>query len=67
MMVTAEPQPQAGYCQRLLYHCLAANLRTGCMTTILNGSIVSEPAARRIVAYARAQGWLGQDSDHDQA
>ena len=28
------------------------------MSTVLNGKIISEADARRVVAYARAQGWL---------
>jgi hypothetical protein len=58
-----EASARAGFCEPLLYHALAADLRTGHMTTLLNGSIVSEPAARRMVAYARAQGWLGELGD----
>ena len=28
------------------------------MSTVLNGKIIPEAEARRMVAYARAQGWL---------
>ena len=48
----------AGFCERLIYQSLANNLRKGRMSTVLNGKIIIEEDARRIVAYARAQGWL---------
>lgn len=48
----------AGFVERLFYHSLASNLRWGRMTTVCNGKIVSEVDARRLVAHARAQGWL---------
>jgi hypothetical protein len=48
----------AGFCERLMYHSLENNLRAGRMTTNVNGKIVLEADARRMVAYARAQGWL---------
>lgn len=48
----------AGYCERLLFHALERNLRTGKMNTYLNGEIVSESEARRIVKNAQAYGWL---------
>ena len=48
----------AGFCERLIYHSLDSNLRAGRMTTILNGKIIPEADARRLVAHARAQGWL---------
>ena len=48
----------AGFCERLMYQSLASNLRTGRMSTVLNGEIIPEADARRMVAYARAQGWL---------
>ena len=50
--------PYAGFCERLMYQNLDSNLRTGQMSTVLNGKIISEDEARRMVAYARAQGWL---------
>ena len=28
------------------------------MSTVLNGKVISEAEARRMVAYARVQGWL---------
>lgn len=48
----------AGFCERLMYQSLGSNLRAGRMSTVLNGKIISEDKARRMVAYARAQGWL---------
>jgi hypothetical protein len=48
----------AGFCERLIYRSLANNLRKGRMSTVLNGKIIIEEDARRIIAYARAQGWL---------
>jgi hypothetical protein len=50
--------PHASFCTRLFYHELASNLRTGRMCTVLNRKIVPAADARRLVAYARAQGWL---------
>jgi hypothetical protein len=54
----------AGFVERLFYHALESNLRNGCMTVVCNGRIVPMAQARRLVAHARAQGWLrksGQD------
>jgi hypothetical protein len=48
----------AGFCERLMYQNLDSNLRTGRMSTVLNGKIIPEAEARRMVAYARVQGWL---------
>jgi hypothetical protein len=48
----------AGFCERLFYHSLDSNLRAGQMSTNLNGKIVPAADARRMVSYARAQGWL---------
>ena len=48
----------AGFCERLFYHSLDCGLRAGRMSTVLNGKIVPAADARRMVAYARAQGWL---------
>jgi hypothetical protein len=46
----------AGFCERLMYQNLDSNLRTGRMSTVLNGKIIPEAEARRMVAYARVQG-----------
>ncbi len=48
----------AGFCERLMYHSLDSNLRTGHMSTVVNGKIIPEAEACRMVAYARAHGWL---------
>jgi hypothetical protein len=48
----------AGFCQRLMYQSLDSNVRAGRMTTALNGKIISEADARRMIAHAQAQGWL---------
>ena len=48
----------AGFCERLMYQSLDSNLRARQMNTVLNGKTIPEDDARRMVAYARAQGWL---------
>jgi hypothetical protein len=48
----------AGFVERILFASLAAGLEAGRVTTTLNGSVVSEAEARRIVAYARTNGFL---------
>jgi hypothetical protein len=53
----------AGFVERLFYHSLDSNLRTGGMTVICNGRIVSVADARRLVARARALGWLPKELD----
>jgi hypothetical protein len=45
-----------GYCERLMFHTLEGNLKSGKMSTYLNGEIVSEADARRIVNNAQAYG-----------
>jgi hypothetical protein len=52
----------AGFCERLMYQNLDSNLRAGRMCTVLNGKIIPEADARRMVAYARAQGWLAPEA-----
>lgn len=54
--VPGKLQGHAGFCQRLFYHALESNLRNGRVTTRLNGEIVTEDEARRIVA--RSCQWL---------
>jgi hypothetical protein len=53
----------AGFVERLFYHSLDSNLKAGCMSTVLNGKIISEADARRMVSYARAQGWLPKPAE----
>jgi hypothetical protein len=52
----------AGFCERLMYNSLNSNLRAGRMSTVVNGKIIPEAQARRMVAYARAQGWLAPEA-----
>ena len=60
ILPTEHPLPfgcqYAGFCERLMYQNLDDNLRAGRMGTVLNGEVISEDDARRMVAYARAQG-----------
>ena len=48
----------AGYCERLMYQALESNLKSGRMSTVLNGKIIREADARRLVARAQDYGWL---------
>jgi hypothetical protein len=48
----------AGFVERLMYQSLDSDLRAGRMNTILNGKIIPETDARRLVARARDYGWL---------
>jgi hypothetical protein len=51
--------PLGEFYRRCFYHNLDFDLRTGRgMSTVKNGKIISIADARRMVAYARAQGWL---------
>ena len=52
--------PLGEFYRRNFYHSLDFDLRTGrsMSMTVENGKIVSVAEARRMVAYARAQGWL---------
>jgi hypothetical protein len=53
------PVPYAGFCERVFFEALDRNLRSGLpMRIILNGEVVPEELARRIVAYARRNGFL---------
>ena len=52
----------AGFCERLMYQSLDSNLRADEMSTVLNGKIIPEDNARRMVAYARVQGWLAPEA-----
>ena len=66
LMLIERPLPigpqYAGFCERLMYHSLDSNLRAGRMSTVVNGKIIPEAQARRMVAYARAQGWLAPEA-----
>src|SRR6266540_4710762 len=48
----------AGFVERLMYQSLASDLRAGRMSTTLNGKIIPEADARRMVARAQDYGWL---------
>jgi hypothetical protein len=61
MRVRIAPQ-YAGFCERQMYQSLDRNLKAGRMSTVLNGEVVSEDDARRMVACARAQGWLAPEA-----
>lgn len=71
MRVRAFRQPTerlyAGFVQRLFFAALYNNLRTGRMTVNANGKIVSEVDARRMVARARAHGWLPPGAAYSQS
>ena len=61
LRVRIAPQ-YAGFCERLMYQSLDRNLKAGRMSTVLNGEVISKDDARRMVAYARAQGWLAPEA-----
>jgi hypothetical protein len=51
--------PLGEFYRRCFYHNLEFDLRTGrSMSLVENGKIISVFDARRMVAHARAQGWL---------
>jgi hypothetical protein len=51
--------PLGEFYRRCFYHNLDFDLRTGrSMSMVENGKIISIADARRMVAYARSQGWL---------
>jgi hypothetical protein len=62
MPVRRPPSPfgpqYAGFVERLMYQSLDSNLRAGRMRTTLNGKIIPEADARRMVARAQDYGWL---------
>ena len=52
-------KPLGEFYRRCFYHSLESDLRAGrSMTTVTDGKIISVAEARRMVVYARAQGWL---------
>ena len=61
LKVPIRPQ-YAGFCERLMYQSLDSNLRADEMSTVLNGKIIPEDNARRMVEYARVQGWLPSEA-----
>ena len=51
--------PLGEFYRRCFYHSLESDLRVGrSMSTVIDGKIISVAEARRMVAYAWAQGWL---------
>jgi hypothetical protein len=48
----------AGFVERLMCQSLENNLRSGRMSTTINGKIILEAEARRMVARAQDYGWL---------
>jgi hypothetical protein len=62
MPVRRPPPPfgpqYAGFVERLMYQSLDSNLKAGRMSTTLNGKIIPEADARRMVAHAQDYGWL---------
>ena len=55
--------PLGEFYRRCFYHNLDFDLRTGrSLSLVENGKIISVADARRMVAYARAQGWLSPEA-----
>ena len=54
--------PYGAHCRRLFYDSLDRGLRAGRVSTTINGEVVSVADVRRMVAYARAHGWLSPES-----
>lgn len=48
----------AGFVERLMYHSLDVGLRAGRVSTVVNGKVVTEAEAVRLVSFARGQRWL---------
>jgi len=56
--------PEEEFYRRCFYHSLESDLRAGrSMSTVINGKIISVAETRRMVAYARARGWLPPEAD----
>ena len=55
--------PLAEFYRGCFYHSLESDLRAGrSMSTVIDGKIISVAEARRVVARARAQGWLSPEA-----
>jgi hypothetical protein len=55
--------PLGEFYRRCFYHSLESDLRAGrSMRTVIDGKIISVAEARRMVARARAQGWLSPEA-----
>jgi hypothetical protein len=57
-LIVPAPRLHAGFVDRLFYDALDRNLKSGRMTTVRNGRLVTEAEALRWVAHARGHGWL---------
>jgi hypothetical protein len=56
--------PMGEFYRDCFYHSLDSDLKAGrSMSTVIDGKIVSVVKTRRMVAYARAQGWLSPETD----
>jgi hypothetical protein len=56
--------PMGEFYRDCFYHSLDSDLKAGrSMSTVIDGKIVSVVETRRMVAYARAQGWLSPETD----
>ena len=56
--------PMGEFYRDCFYHSLDSDLKAGrSMGTVIDGKIVSVVKTRRMVAYARAQGWLSPETD----
>jgi hypothetical protein len=54
--------PLGAFYRRCFYHSIESDLRAGrSMSTVIDGKFVSVVEARRMVAHARAQGWLSPE------
>jgi hypothetical protein len=57
--ITPVGKPHEGFVRRIFFEMLDHNLRSGLpMKVVMNGEIVPEERARRIVEYARRNGFL---------
>ena len=55
--------PLGQFYRHCFYHSLESDLRAGrSMSAVIDGKIASVAEARRMVAYARAQGWLSPEA-----
>lgn len=61
-LILRAERPYAGFAKRLFYHSLWCALQSGQATTLLTNRQISESEAHRMVAHARAQGWLRTSS-----
>jgi hypothetical protein len=65
LLATERPlrlNPYGEHCRRLYYYSLERGVRAGRVSTTSNGKMVSVAEARRMIAYARAQGCLSPEA-----